>query len=89
MWSREKINGAWARCFRAKNELSNDKEDSAVVIFEKKVVNVFGDVNGYIGNVFSIDADNMSVIYDEDIDVLKVKCLLAAKKYGWQINQMV
>lgn len=45
----------------------------------------------YIALIFSKDTNEIghkfySELFDNDLDVLKFKCLLLAKEYGWDVN---
>ena len=45
----------------------------------------------YIALIFSKDTNEFghkfySELFDNDLDVLKFKCLLKAREYGWDIN---
>ena len=42
----------------------------------------------YSGVVLSITGDDIFILYDKDLDVLKLKCLLKAKDFGWDIKEI-
>ena len=60
-------------------------------VFEKETFSPPRFHKGYVWGVEMADIKwtPKYILYDEDLDVLKLKCLIAAKDMGWSIRQII